>query len=117
MDLVALARRWLSCFETKDVDALVALYALDARHFSSKLRTLRPGSGGCIRGRAALREWWADAFVRIPGLRYLESRITAQPGRMVLEYLRSAPGEPDLPVAEVFEVDDGLIAESRVYHG
>ena len=117
MDLVALARRWLSCFETKDVDALVALYALDARHFSPKLRTLRPGSGGCIRGRAALREWWADAFVRIPGLRYLESRITAQPGRMVLEYLRSAPGEPDLPVAEVFEVDDGLIAESRVYHG
>ena len=102
---------------TKDIDALVALYAADARHFSPKLRILRPESGGCIRGRAELREWWADAFVRIPALRYVESRITAQPGRMVLEYVRSAPGEPDLLVAEVFEVADGLIRESRVYHG
>ena len=90
MDLVALARRWLSCFETKNVDALVGLYAADARHFSPTLRTLRPDSGGCI---------------------------TAQPGRVVLESVRSAPGEPDLPVAEVFEVKGGLIQESRIYHG
>lgn len=117
MDLVALARRWLACFETKDADALVALYAPDARHFSPKLRALRPGSGGCLRGRAELRAWWADAFLRLPGLRYRETRLTAQPGRVVLEYVRSAPGEEDLLVAEVFEVRDGLIVESRVYHG
>lgn len=117
MDLVALARRWLACFDTKDVDALVALYAPDARHFSPKLRAQRPASGGCIRGRVELRDWWADAFRRIPQLRYVETRITAQPGRVVLEYVRSAPGEPDLPVAEVFEVEAGLIRESRVYHG
>jgi hypothetical protein len=36
---------------------------------------------------------------------------------VVLEYLRTVPGEPDLPVAEVFMVKDGLIEESRVYHG
>jgi len=34
----------------------------------------------------ALRQWWADAFVRLPGLRHRET-------------------------------EDGLIAESRVYHG
>src|SRR3954468_11044631 len=102
MELVALARRWLSCFESKDVDALVALYAPDAQHFSPKLRALRPDTGGCIRGRAELREWWADAFRRIPQLRYVETRITAQPGRVVLEYARHAPGEPEMPVAEVF---------------
>ena len=117
MDLVDLARRWLSCFDTQDVDALVALYAPDARHFSPKLRTLRPQTGGCIEGRGELRDWWADAFRRLPALRYVETRITAQPGRVVLEYLRTVPGEPDLPVAEVFEVRDGLIRESRVYHG
>jgi hypothetical protein len=43
--------------------------------------------------------------------------VTAQEGRVVLEYLRLLPGEPDLPVAEAFEVRDGLIQESRVYHG
>ncbi len=34
-----------------------------------------------------------------------------------MEYLRLAPGEPDLPVAEVLEVEGGLIRASRVYHG
>jgi hypothetical protein len=118
MDLDALARKWLSCFDTKDVDALVALYAAEARHFSPKLRVQRPETGGCIQGREALRAWWADAFARLPQLHYRESRITAQPGRVVLEYVRTVPGEPEMLVAEVFEVSqDGLIRESRVYHG
>jgi hypothetical protein len=34
-----------------------------------------------------------------------------------MEYLRHVPGEPDLPVAEVLEVRDGLIVASRVFHG
>lgn len=116
-DLVALARRWLACFETHDVEALVALYAEDARHTSPKLRAARPESGGFLVGRAALRDWWADAFRRIPGLRYREQALTAGQGRVFMEYLRSAPGEPDLPVAEVLEVEGGLIRQSRVYHG
>jgi hypothetical protein len=117
-DPVDLARRWLSCFETKDVEALVALYAENARHHSPKLRLHRPETHGWIQGRPALRDWWTDAFRRIPALRYEERSITAHPGRVVLEYLRKAPGEQDLPVAEIFEVDEnGLITESRVYHG
>jgi len=117
MDPIALARRWLGCFESKDVDALVSLYAADARHCSPKLRTLRPDTGGCVQGRAGLRAWWADAFRRLPDLRYVETRITAQPDRVVLEYVRTVPGEADLLVAEVFDVKAGLIQESRVYHG
>ena len=30
---------------------------------------------------------------------------------------RYAPGEPDMPVAEVLEVKGGKIVASRVYHG
>ena len=119
-DLAALARAWLACFERQDADALVALYAEGARHYSPRLRVQRPESGGCIEGRPALREWWADAFRRLPTLRYVETRITAQgagDGRVFLEYTRHVAGEPDLPVAEVFEVRAGLIIESRVYHG
>jgi ketosteroid isomerase-like protein len=116
-DLLALARRWLACFETHDVDALVALYAPDARHTSPKLRVQRPETGGFVVGRAAMRDWWADAFARLPKLRYLEKQLTADGERVFMEYLRVTPGEPDLPVAEVLEVKDGLIAASRVYHG
>ena len=116
-DLLALARRWLACFEHKDVDQLVALYAVNARHTSPKLRAQKPDSAGHIEGRAALRAWWADAFRRLPDLRYVERTLTSDGKRVWMEYIRFAPGEPDLPVAEVLEVRDGLIVESRVYHG
>src|SRR4051812_6476537 len=116
-ELLAVARRWLGCFENKDVDALVALYAEDARHTSPKLRLSRPDSGGQIRGRAELRAWWAEAFARLPRLRYVERTLTADGARVWMEYTRTVPGEPDLPVAEVLEIRDRLIQESRVYHG
>ena len=116
-ELTTLARRWLACFDTHDVDTLVSLYAPDARHYSPKLRVARPETGGCIEGRSALRDWWSDAFRRLPALRYEETRIAEGDEHVVLEYLRHVPGEPSLLVAEVFVVKQGMIVESRVYHG
>ncbi len=117
--LVALARRWLDCFERADLEGLLALYAEDALHTSPKIRVLHPETGGQLVGKPALRAWWQGAFARLPGLRYQERTLTAQGTRVFMEYLRHAPGEPDLPVAEVLEVDagSGKIVASRVYHG
>ncbi|MFN0061138.1 MAG: nuclear transport factor 2 family protein, partial [Myxococcaceae bacterium] len=115
--LIAIARQWLACFETHDVDALVSLYAENARHTSPKLRVLMPQTDGCIVGRTALREWWADAFRRLPQLRYIEQSVTANGCRVFLEYIRRVPGESDMRVAEAFDIEDGLIRASRVYHG
>jgi len=116
-DLVAVARRWLACFSTHDLDALISLYAPDARHTSPKLRALRPESGGVLVGREALRGWWADAFARLPGLRYVEESLTANSDRVFMEYRRCVPGEAETLVAEVLELRDGRIVASRVYHG
>jgi ketosteroid isomerase-like protein len=116
-DLIPLARRWLACFERADLDGLLALYAEDAVHTSPKIRARGAGEGGALRGRPALRAWWADAFARLPGLRYEETSLTSDGTRVFMEYLRHAPAEPDLPVAEVLEVRGGLIVASRVYHG
>ena len=113
----ALGRAWLAAFNARDLDALVGLYADDCAHTSPKLRVQRPESGGAIRGQAALRAWWADAFARLPGLRYEELTVTASAERVILEYVRHAPDEPPYPVAEVFELRDGRIVASRVYHG
>jgi ketosteroid isomerase-like protein len=115
--LLGIAKRWLAAFETHDLDSLIALYANDARHTSPKLRVLRPETGGFLIGRDALRDWWRDAFTRLPQLRYEEKSLTADGERVFMEYLRRVPGEPDLPVAEVLEVRGGLIVASRVYHG
>lgn len=112
-----IARAWLAAFNAYDVDALVALYAEDATHTSPKIRALHPETGGKLLGRASLAAWWTEANKRLPGLRYQELAITADGNRAVIEYLRHAPNEPPMPVAEAFEVRDGKIVASRVYHG
>jgi ketosteroid isomerase-like protein len=119
--LVALARRWLRCFEAADLEGLVALYAEDAVHTSPKIRVLHPDTGGQLLGKPALRAWWQDAFARLPGLRYQEASLTANSAgtRVFMEYVRHAPGEPEMWVAEALDVDptSGKIVASRVYHG
>jgi ketosteroid isomerase-like protein len=111
-----IGRAWLDAFNRHDVDALVALYAEDCTHTSPKIRALHPETGGQLRGKAALAKWWRDANARLPGLRYVERAITASPERVVIEYVRHAP-DGESYVSESFDVRDGLITASRVYHG
>ena len=114
----AVARAWLEAFNAYDVDALVALYSEGATHTSPKIRALHPDTGGKLVGKQALARWWREANARLPGLRYELTALTASAERVFIEYLRHAPGgEPPMPVAEVFDVRDGLIVASRVYHG
>jgi ketosteroid isomerase-like protein len=112
-----IARAWLEAFNKYDVDALVALYAEDATHTSPKIRATDPNSLGILRGRSAMATWWRESNARLPGLRYELTAITANEDRVFIEYMRHAPeGEP-MPVAEVFDIRDGEIVASRVYHG
>ena len=112
-----IARRWVAAFNAHDVEALVGLYAEEARHTSPKIRALHPETGGAIVGKAALRDWWNGALERLPDLHYEPFALTADDERAFLEYWRTTKGEPPLPVAEVFEISSGRIVASRVYHG
>jgi ketosteroid isomerase-like protein len=116
-DLRSIAERWLACFDARDLDGLLALYADDAVHTSPKIRVRHPDTGGMLRGKAALRAWWADSFVRLPDLKYIATALTADSERVFMEYTRRVPGEPDMPIAEVLEVREGKIVASRVFHG
>lgn len=113
----ALAQEWIRCFNAHDVKALVALYDEHCRHTSPKLRVTRPESGGMIHGHAALETWWNEALKRLPTLRYELLTVTANEKRAFVEYLRHVVGEEPMPVAEVFEIENGRIVASRVYHG
>lgn len=113
----AVARTWIARFNARDLDGLLALYADDAVHTSPKLRARQPETLGEIRGKPALGAWWADAFERLPGMRYVERSLVADRDNAVLIYDRIAPGEPDLVVAEQFTLAGGRIARSAVFHG
>lgn len=111
-----IAAKWFDAFNAHDLEALLELYDDEAEHYSPKLKIRQPETNGMVKGKAALRAWWQDAFERLPELHYMPTSITANSERVFMEYIRSVPGETDILVAEVLEIKDRIIA-SRVYHG
>lgn len=112
-----IALKWFDAFNTHNLEALLSLYDNDARHFSPKLKIRKPETNGFVHGKNALREWWQDAFDRLPTLKYRYTTLTANEERVFMEYVRSVEREEDLLVAEVLEIKNGVIVASRVYHG
>ena len=112
-----IAKQWLKAFNEHNLENLLALYDNNAEHFSPKLKIRKPETNGLIKGKAAMRVWWQDAFDRLPTLAYKELTITANNERVFMEYTRIVSSEENMNVAEVLEIKNGLIVASRVYHG
>jgi hypothetical protein len=111
-----IALKWFEAFNEHDLDKLLSLYDNTAQHYSPKLKLRRPETKGLIKGKAALRDWWQDAFERLPSLRYEILKLTADEEQVFMEYIRHVENEDDLKVGEVLEIKNGLIMASRVYH-
>lgn len=114
---VSIAETWFKAFNVKNLDLLLSLYSDDAIHYSPKLKIRQPETEGLIKGKAALYAWWKDAFERLSTLQYQPTTFTANNTRVFMEYIRKVAGEPDMLVAEVLEIENGVIVASRVYHG
>jgi limonene-1,2-epoxide hydrolase len=112
-----IAQQWFAAFNNHDLEALLQLYADTAAHYSPKLKIRQPETNGLVVGNAALRAWWRDAFDRLPTLHYRYTTLTANEERVFMEYIRTVANEPEMLVAEVLEIKDGMIIASRVYHG
>ncbi len=112
-----IADKWFAAFNEHDLENLLSLYDDHAQHFSPKLKIRKPDTQGLIKGKAALREWWQDAFDRLPSLQYEVIKLTADEEQVFMEYIRHVEGEEDLSVGEVLQINNGVIVFSRVYHG
>lgn len=112
-----IATKWFQAFNEHHLENLLSLYDDNAQHFSPKLKIRKPETQGLIKGKAALREWWQDAFERLPSLQYEVIKLTADEEQVFMEYIRHVEGEEDLSVGEVLQINNGLILFSRVYHG
>lgn len=112
----AIATKWFAAFNQHNLEDLLALYNDNAVHYSPKLKVRQPETGGLIKGKPALRRWWQDSFSRLPTLQYEVLNLTADDGRVFMEYVRHVAGEDDLQVGEVLQINEGKIIASRVYH-
>jgi len=110
-----LAERWLAAWNAHDVDAILALYAADARHTSKRVRLLG-GSEETLHGIGAIADYFRRGLERYPTLRFAPISVSSGPRTVVIEYHRAGVDEEE-PTVEILEVDaDGLITHSRVYH-
>jgi len=112
-----IALKWFEAFNEHDLEKLLSLYNDNAEHFSPKLKIRKPETQGLIKGKAALHEWWQDAFDRLPTLKYEVLKLTADNEQVFMEYIRHVQNEEDLRVGEVLQINNGSIVFSRVYHG
>ena len=115
--LQAIAFKWFDAFNNHNLEQLLSLYDDEAEHYSPKLKIRKPETNGLVSGKQALREWWQDAFNRLPTLHYKVTSLTANSDRVFMEYIRVVKDEDDMLVAEVLDVKAGKIIASRVYHG
>ena len=111
------AIKWFAAFNEHNLENLLSLYDNNAKHYSPKLKVRKPETEGLIKGKQALRDWWQDAFDRLPSLQYEVKKLTADEEQVFMEYIRHVDGDEDLAVGEVLQIENGLIVFSRVYHG
>ena len=80
-----IALQWFEAFNSHNLEKLLSLYHDNAEHFSPKLKIRLPETKGLIKGKAALRSWWQDAFERLPSLRYEVKKLTADDEQVFME--------------------------------
>ncbi len=114
---LSIAHAWFEAFNSHNLEKLLSLYDNEAEHFSPKLKIRHPETNGLVMGKNALRNWWQEAFDRLPTLNYKVTSLTANSDRVFMEYVRTVQNEGDMLVAEVLEIKEGVIVASRVYHG
>jgi hypothetical protein len=66
----AFADQWIKSWNARDVEAVLEHFADDVTFTSPTAARLIPASGGLIRGKQALRDYWSDALGRNPDLRF-----------------------------------------------
>lgn len=113
---ILIAQKWFEAFNEHNIEMLLAMYDDNAEHYSPKLKIHQPQTNGLIKGKNLLRNWWQDAFTRLPKLHYKVLTLTANSEQVFMEYIRQIPNEADLQVGEVLVIKNGKIVASRVYH-
>ena len=95
------AKDWSAAWNRRDVEAVLTHFHDDVVFTSPVAAELMPGSGGVVRGKAALRRYWTAALAALPGLRFEVIDVYRGQSVLVINY-RNERGRL---VNEVLEFD------------
>src|SRR5882762_54101 len=84
-DAQKFADRWVADWNSHDVERILDHFTEDVTFTSPVAQTLLGGSG-VVRGKAALRDYWAHALKRIPDLHFEVVGVYAGVHTLVINY-------------------------------
>ncbi|WP_156748560.1 nuclear transport factor 2 family protein [Mycobacterium sp. E3198] len=108
-DAVAFAEQWVDAWNAHDVESILQHFADDVVFTSPVAARLLPETGGIVRGKPALRDYWTLALQRVPNLRFAVEGVYDGIGTIVVAYRNQDGGL----VSEVLRFGDGLVIEGH----
>jgi ketosteroid isomerase-like protein len=70
MKAIQFADQWVAAWNAHDLDAVLSHFADDAVFTSPVAAAILPETNGVLRGKVAIREYWAVGLAKIPDLRF-----------------------------------------------
>lgn len=111
MDFDAFAEAWEAAWNSHDLDRILAHYA-DTVTFRSQKAVRLVGTGE-LRGKEALRAYWAKALAAQPDLSFVVVDVLHGHGMLVITYRNHR----DVLAAETLRFGpDGLVIEASACH-
>ncbi|QWG20410.1 nuclear transport factor 2 family protein [Bradyrhizobium sediminis] len=111
--LAALGRDWISAWNSRDLERVLALYAEDAEMTSDKVQALGLDCSGTLRGKAKLRMYWGKALALLPNLHFDLIDLYVSPDSIVVHYTN----ERGARICEYLRLDaDGKIRQGSANH-
>jgi hypothetical protein len=108
----AFADRWIALWNSRDLDGVLALFADHVVFSSPTAARLIDGSDGVVRGKAALRAYWAHALSRNPELHFELLGAYAGINTIVINFRH----QTGVHANEVLIFDGDLIVEGHATH-
>jgi len=115
IDARAFADRWISEWNRKDVEAVLA-------HFSESVVFTSPRAKAIVgsprvEGKSVLREYWTKAIARIQTIHFTLDYVISDGDRISVVYIAEIDGRRMRCVEFMVFGGDGLVREGEAMHG
>ena len=108
-DAASFADGWVRAWNAHDVEAVLAHFHDDVVFSSPVAARVLPETGGVVRGKAALREYWVTALATLPDLHFDLIDTYRGESLLVINYRNQTGGL----VNEVHIFDGDLVREGH----
>ena len=106
------AEEWIAAWNARDLESVMAFYAEEVVFTSPTAARVVPQTGGVVRGKDALRDYWTRALAQNPDLAFTLVGVYAGINTVVVHYRNQFAA----PICEVAVFNDGLITAGHATH-